>query len=492
MFDTVYNYQKGPATNSLKKECLDEFWTLINIPQDIPSKTALNHVRNFLTNVVAIEIPSSLMCNANCVYCYIREKWLKNTHVLIDDVAKIVNAGFEHIISFNNTTDEKVISSWGAEPFCNLDTLEYLLNFCKQHNIYLTLSTNATVVNDRVRNMLYEFYKHCLANNIKIEPLQISLDGPKHVQDTYRPLYNEESNFDKVEQFINMLDQIAFELKINKRLYHFCSTMYLDNNSLNVYKDSIEFYINNFNTRYYTNIVPIRIENSKNFTKADEDLFYELTKMCTDLLIEKSYKDNVGYLDWYASKLFLDTCRIDGCTRCSAMRTQVAIDLDGSMYMCHGPITNTKIKPFHWFGNVLDGIIDYRKYVSVTDRVYSDISFKALCKTCNLLTETTGLLCMSCPPIGDAINEDPVNFNIHVCNMYKRCFPLWKKQYEVFCQIENKLTTLCKSNADRLLAMDYSLIPNAVSASKLSCFGLCELEDAWLNDIDYKKVVSNC
>ena len=437
---SLLGFEKGPALTKSKSAKIDDYWTLVSIPEDIPKKTAIDNITTFLSGIVAMEIPTSLMCNVDCVYCYIREKWFKNTHVSVDSVSKILDVGLKHVLDFNTSVEDKYISSWGAEPFCNLDTLEYLINFCKDNNVKHTyLSTNGTVLNQRVKNILYNMFAYYKENNlIDSASIQISLDGPQHVQDKYRPMYSGESNYYTIMKFISYMNELAKDLQVNNRLYTLCSTIYLDDNSLSTYKDAIKFFTDMDNESVFSTRLPIRIENSKNFTKADTDKLYEMIKEGTEILIEKSKKTGIGFLDFYASKLFETTCRIDGWPRCSAMNTQIAIDVDGSMYMCHGPVTNSNIKPFHVFGNVLDGIIDYRRYVSVMDRMYSDIAFRSICKTCNLGMRCPGSLCGSCPPVGDSNNLEPVRFNIHLCNLYQRCYPLWQQQYEQYLKCKKE------------------------------------------------------
>lgn len=427
--------ESGPAFSESTQGQINDHWDLVGIPLDIPVTTAVNNVKRFLSEIVAMEIPTSLMCNCDCTYCYIREKWLKNTHVKLDDVKAITEAGWKHLLNFGNDSSVKGISSWGAEPFCNLDTLEYIVDFCIEHNASINLSTNATILNDRVKSFIYKMYKHFIVSmegKLGTPSFQISLDGPKHIQDTYRPMCSEQSNFDKVMEFIDFMNKVKEEFKINKDLYSLCSTIYLGDNGIEAYKDAINYFTDSDNKLIYTPVLPIRIENSRNFTKHDSELFYETIKEGTNLLIEKSKKTGEAYIDNYAAKLFLSASRIEGWPRCSAFNTQLGLDLDGSMYMCHGPITTTKIKPFHWFGNVIEGIIDYRRYISVMDSMYSDTAFKSICKSCDLSTKCLGSICSSCPPTGSANNFEPVNFNIHMCNAYKKCFPLWESQYDQY------------------------------------------------------------
>ncbi len=436
MFSTsILGYKGGPAFNKSKEVKLDDYWTIVGIPDDIPDKVAINNVKRFLTDIVSLEVPSSLMCNCNCEYCYIREKWLKNTIVSVEDIKHITELGFKHILNFESTQRNKVVSAWGAEPFCNMDTLEYLADFCKLNNLILNFSTNGTLLNDRIKKFLYDIYSNNIINLNKIKnasTIQVSLDGPKHIQDTYRPLYSGGSNYDNVMEFLEYLTDISNKLGYDRRVYHLCSTVYLGENSVDIYKDAIEFFTDSSNKKIYTPILPIRMENSKNYTKKDADIFYDMIVAGTDLLINKSKRTGEAYLDNHASSLFLNSSRLNGWARCSAMHTQVSLDLDGFMYLCHGPITTTKLKPTNCFGNIIEGIIDYRKYISVMDSIYGDLTFKAICKTCDLTKKCPGIICTSCPPRGGASNGEPVNFNIHMCNVYKRCLPLWESQYEQY------------------------------------------------------------
>ncbi|NCC70277.1 hypothetical protein EOM09_01710 [bacterium] len=436
----LLGFSKGPAHIKSKEVKLNDYWKIVNIPLDIPSNTAINNIKSFLSEIVAIEIPSSLMCNCNCLYCYIREKWLKNTLVTVEEIKKITELSWKHILCFDDDNKkEKVISSWGAEPFCNVPTLDYLVDFCIDNKMIINFSTNGTILNESIKKMIYKYYKNCVEKNMPIKSFQISLDGPKNIQDKYRPMYSGESNYDHVIKFIDFLEEVQRELGICQQLYSLCSTIYLSDSeeeSLQIYKESIDFFTNKSERRFYNPILPIRIENSKNFTKKDADLFYKIIETSTEFLIEKSEKVKEGFLDNYASKLFLDSGRIDGWPRCSAMNTQVSVDIDGTLYPCHGPITTSFLKPFLAFGNLIDGIIDYRRFISVLDGIYSDITFKSVCKNCEIGKTCAGNICFSCTPVALANNYEPVNFNIHMCNIFQKCFPLWKKQYEQFLKFK--------------------------------------------------------
>ena len=438
MFSTnILGYKKGPANNIKLKECsLDNDWKIINIPFDIPNKVAINNIKSFLTNISALEIPSSLMCNCNCIYCYIREKNLKNTYISVDSIKLITEESQKNIFKYSKN-NEKYISSWGAEPLCNLNTLEYLIDFCIENNYYLNFSTNGTIINKKVEELFYKLFSYYKNNNMKIQTIQISLDGPKDIQDIYRPLYSNESNFENISKFISFLDNLAEQLKINHSLYTFCSTIYLDENCINTYKKSIDFYTNIENKKFYVPILPVRLENSRNFTKIDSEFFLQIIKESTEFLIEKSKRTGEAYLDFYAARIFLNSSRVDGWPRCSAMNTQIAIDIDGSLSMCHGSITTSKLKPLLQFGNVLNKTIDYRKYISSIDAIYSDMNFRSICKTCEIF-QFSGPLCIACPPTGLSINEEPVNFNIHMCNIYKKCLPYWKLQYENYSYLNRQ------------------------------------------------------
>ena len=88
-------------------------------------------------------------------------------------------------------------------------------------------------------------------------------------------------------------------------------------------------------------------------------------------------------MDYYTSKLFETV----SCTSrnanpfCSAMDTQVAIDLDGSIYPCHGPITTPTYKPWLWFGNLFDKTISYTKWVRNIHYQFTQWN-KAKCTDC--------------------------------------------------------------------------------------------------------------
>ena len=139
-------------------------WRIIDIPKEVPIEDAKKFVNNFINGILALEIPSSLVCNLRCNYCYISDPRMKNIKVspkqIIDilENASLLFPGLSKSEEIRKSVSKReettvYISPWGAEPFANLDTLEAIYEFAHEYygkNKYkIGTSTNGTILNDR-------------------------------------------------------------------------------------------------------------------------------------------------------------------------------------------------------------------------------------------------------------------------------------------------------------------------------------------------------
>lgn len=431
----MYNEISGPAKIERYQFKLDSNWTIVNVPKDIPLNTAKNNVHNFLTNIASLEIPTSLKCNLNCDYCYIREKWIKNIDVDLETVKILLDNGLNKILYYNREKKNQLnLCSWGAEPLCNLKTLELLVDTCINNGIKFSTSTNATIVNEKIKEIFTKIFKNGLT-----ETIQVSLDGPAEIQNLHRKTLSGKDTFDSVISFIEMLNDIQKELNINHRLFTICGTIELNEDTPEAFIKSAKWFLDK-KSPVYSRIIPIRLENSIQFNRKLSEIFVETIRQFLKFAEEYYNTTGQAVIDYYTAKLFLNTDRINGCTSCSAMRSQAAVDVDGSIYMCHGPITSPKIKPYTHFGNVLDGIIDFSSMISNIDYTISDKLYSAICKECPLISspDITGFLCHSCPIINLLYNGNFVHYDHFRCEAYKNSLPYFRKIFEIFKKAEEK------------------------------------------------------
>lgn len=410
---------------------LDDYWTIVNIPSDIPIETARKHIHNFLTRIVSLTLPTSYICNLRCDYCFIRQMWRKN-HVVSNDV--ILNLGelsIKHIINYNNKNNkENNISLWGAEPFCNLNLLDKVIDLCINNGCNVSTSTNGSIIDGQVIELLTKMFSNNILNNI-----QISLDGPKHVHDKHRKTIDGSGSYDNIMKFIDILNNISSNLNINNRLYSFNGTIMLNEDTPKIFLDAAKFFTDKNNKDIYSSFVPVRIESVISYTKKNYEQFIKTIQIFYDFICSVDYP----IIDSYTNNLFNTTERIDGLPRCSAMRTALAVDEDGSLVMCQHPLDNTNLKSIMTFGNLLEGVLNYTSVVSNLDYFNANYLHSSICKMCSLTDDDIkGSICHICPPNVFESNENHVNYDHFKCKAFQDSLPIFRKIWERYSLLKEK------------------------------------------------------
>jgi radical SAM protein with 4Fe4S-binding SPASM domain len=424
--DLGYEY-KGAATVA-SKEMKFGPWNIIDIPKDIDDKKVYNEVKLFLNKICAIEIPTSLKCNLRCRYCYIDDLRMKNKDVSKIDVEKILQESskmFPGMMRENLHDKNKAhLTSWGAEPFVNINTLESMYEYCHEYygkdKYQLGLSTNGTIWTDRIKQLIINLY-----NDGALKEIQISLDGPPDVQNKNRPYVNGKPSFDSVKDFtLNFIDLMT-ELKVKENKHHFCSTIHLqDDDFVNMWIESAKFF-SEPNQWYTSPYLPMRMSGEDMYGEKEINKFIEAQKQMVDVVKER-VKNGIPIFPFYTSKLFGDiSCKSKNANPfCSAMNTQIGIDLDGSLYPCHGPITSPTYKPWLWFGNLFDKTISYKKLIRNIYYQYNNWN-RAKCTSCLIYHYSSGSICWSCGSHNLSVSGEPTIDNIMKCKAYNKSFPYW-------------------------------------------------------------------
>ena len=430
--DLGYLY-RGPASVKTREIKFGD-WTIVDVPIDVADSSVIDTVSRTIDNICAIELPTSFICNLRCKYCYIEDPRMKSKKNDPQIFINLLRRAFELFPKFKQNSREVYVTPWGAEPLCDLDTLEAVYEYCLDNlgeNFRTSTSTNATIWNPRVEKILEKLIKRkCL------QDLQISLDGPKHVQDKYRPYLGGKGSFDDVKSFTLHFYDLCSKLKVETKLHHFCSTIHLnDDNFVEAWVAAAEFFTEP-NTWHFQPNMPMRVsaldfDNEENYQK-----FIDAQKG-THEVIKKRVSQGIFCADFYTSKLFLEkSCRSKNAfSYCSALNTQIGLDVDGSIYMCHGPITSPWQKPYMWLGNILEGVISYQKLVRNLSWMYNTYS-RAKCTTCPFYFYALGNVCWSCPTHNLAATGEPTTDFIQKCGVYCECFKYWYANACMVCKGE--------------------------------------------------------
>jgi radical SAM protein with 4Fe4S-binding SPASM domain len=425
--DLGYQY-KGAATTK-SNEMDFNGWHIIDIPDNLSTEMIEHHLNEFINKICAIEIPTSLRCNLRCKYCYVEDPRMKNKNVSREVVMKILDSSskmFPRMRRENvNEKNKAHLSAWGAEPFMNVDTLEAMVEF--GHDLYgkdnyvLGTSTNGTIWSDRIAKF-FEF----LINDNALRDIQISLDGPPEVQNRNRPYSNGKPSFDDVKNFTFNLRSLFKDLGINGKRDHFCSTIHLqDDDFADEWIKAAEFFSEP--NQWHTCIpsLPMRMSGEDMYSEKEIDKFVDAQRRMLELA-KKRVKEGIMMVDFYTMQLFGNiNCKSrNAFPFCSAINSQVGIDLDGSIYPCHGAITTPEYKPFLWLGNIFDGVLSYSKLVRNVNYQYNNWN-RGKCSSCPIYHYSSGSICWSCAPHNMAITGEPCIDNILKCKAYNESFEYW-------------------------------------------------------------------
>jgi len=437
--DLGYKY-KGAATVPSKEIKLNG-WDVINIPQDIDDEKVKNDVTVFLNGVYAIEIPTSYICNLRCEYCYIDDPRMKSKKVSKDSVTKILIELEKMFPNYKKDADigdhKRYFSPWGAEPFMNVETLEAIYEFA--HDTYgankylINTSTNGTIWNDRIDKFLENLLK-----DDAMKRIQVSLDGPPEIQNKNRPYLNGKPSFDDVAEFVDNLYRLSKDLKINRRLHTICSTIHLQGDNFDKeWVAAAEFFSEP--NKWWTTApyLPMRMSGEDMYGEDEVNRFINSQRLLVDV-VKKRAEQDIPLLDFYSSRLFasMDCKSRNSFPYCSAMNSQMGIDIDGSMYPCHGAMTTPKYKPWLWFGNIFDKTIDYSKLVRNLHYQYNTWN-RGKCVSCEIYHYTSGSICWSCAPHNLAVSGEPTIDNIMKCKAYTESFKYWVEISKMY--IENPI-----------------------------------------------------
>lgn len=425
-------FKRGPAY-ATRKDLVFDKWKIKNIPVDIDDGIVLSNVKHFFQRICALEIPSSLKCNCDCVYCYIREGCYKNKTITVKQINELLSH-IKKMFTFDDKLTIKYLASWGAEPLCDLDTLAEMYRFAKLNDCYLGFSTNGTNCSDKAFDLIKNIIKNnnSLTHNGGDKTIQISIDGPAEIQDKNRPLKNGKGSFEVLHNFIKMFEEMEDKFFDGKMMHHFLGTATMESDeSCNDYLKAFDWFAKNTEYKATRNsfLSPIRLENHISYDLELKNKFVDMSKRVYELI--KSY--DKPCMDYYTAMLFDRRIRNNGRVLCSSCNTQISVDIDGSIYACHGYLSNYKIKPLGYLGNVFEGSLDYSGMVCNVDKMNSTFIHKAICHSCPLSDpKISGFICFSCPPSYETLSGLAVPMDYFKCEAYRESLSYWEKTYDTF------------------------------------------------------------
>lgn len=194
---------------------------------------------SYLFNGIGLHIISpTLRCNQKCVYCHAKSKDLGlREYDMDEDTAKEV---VDFI--FQTPSDSVNIEFQGGEPLSLFSIVQYIMEYAKKKNnsespnpygifaggknLSFTVVSNLTLMDNDILDYLVK-------NKVKIST---SLDGPKELHDSNRPLRNGKGSYEQVIRWIE---------EIRKRNQFLGAIPTITKHSLNYPKEIVDEYMKN-------------------------------------------------------------------------------------------------------------------------------------------------------------------------------------------------------------------------------------------------------
>lgn len=308
----------------------------------------------FSQSSLNLTIAPTMACNFKCVYCY------QGEHNSIEKMDKSIQ---ESIIDFIKSKIHKIdslnITWYGGEPLLAIDIIESLtkkfLDLCKQHKV----SYNAGIITNGY--YLNKFNAKKLLD-LKIEMVQITLDGPKDYHDLKRPLKNGHGTFDVIISNLIEIKEIfnkKISLRINTDQYNY---EYVEE-VINILEDN--------NLLGY--VIPYLgyVDSTNDFYDHKKCLSPEKFLNVKNQFLHKLYKENYEQTCIDYPKVRLNSCLADSING-------YVIDPKGNLTKCWCDIGHDE----YCVGNISDGTIQFNRLIEYFNY---DIFSDDKCKECNII-----------------------------------------------------------------------------------------------------------
>ena len=215
----------------------------------------------------------TLRCNSSCIYCQVARKNID------DNSANMTKKTAKNVVKtiFQSPSPFIKIEFQGGDPSTNFDMVKYIIEEAEWQNLFkkkvleFVICTNLTLLNE-------DMVKYLKKHNCTIST---SLDGPKYLHDTNRPLQNKELNHHAIfEKNLAMIREMWGN--------HECvsALMTTSKYSLGHFKEIIDEYI-----RLGFNSIFLRSLNPYGFAKQYKDkIAYPIEDFITN------YKEGLDYI----------------------------------------------------------------------------------------------------------------------------------------------------------------------------------------------------
>jgi His-Xaa-Ser system radical SAM maturase HxsB len=333
----------------------------------------------FLFNGTSLHIVvATLRCNMKCVYC--QASSVDPSRKEYDMDLKTAKKTVDFI--FQTPAKSITIEFQGGEPLINFDVVKFITQYSKESNkkhkkdLKITLVTNLNAIDEQKLDFL-------IKENISI---CTSLDGPKFIHDSNRPLVGNAGSYDSVIRWISKINEKYKKRKIKNNVN---ALITITKKTLDYPKPVIDEYVKN--KVFMIHLRPLTSLGcaSSSWEKIGytSDQFVDFWKKCLDYMLELNNK-GVMIKERMAIimlkkilSLNLEEDYLDLRSPCGAAIGQLLYNYDGNIYTCdEGRMIGNEIFKL---GNVDEKYKDLMTSKQACAIVSSSINDNFICDTCS-------------------------------------------------------------------------------------------------------------
>jgi len=380
--DKIYRIKQNPNSD-LNSEIQNLFLKnkIITENDDFDLAQHINNIliRRYNSSNMNLTILTTNLCNFCCSYCY--EEGINQTKMNKEVESDILN-----FVKMNENLKSLHIVWFGGEPLLNFESIVNLTyEFLKLGiNYQASMVTNAYLLTKEKAELFEE---------LKIDTVQITLDGEEKYHNIRRPLKNGDKTFDTIITNINSLLEINKNVKVKIRTN-------LDKHSMDNYS-KVYFTLNNLlkNNKQIT-YYPGFLHDQLGTGCVSSDIVCDSVEEKLDFYIDNYIKSGINLLN------FLPKRQLHGCIANNNMG--FVIDPSGDVYKCWSVMGHENYK----IGNVHNpekfSQSRIARFLCDTDYIFDD-----KCRECYFMPICTG----GCPLVR-LINKYE-NKNVDHCCMAK-------------------------------------------------------------------------
>lgn len=276
-------------------------------------------------------------CNLRCGYCFAGTGDFGHDRGLMSK--EVGEQAIEFLIKNSGNRIHAEVDFFGGEPLMNMNVVKHLVSYIRKREteigkiFNLTLTTNATLLNDDIMNYL---------NDNKIS-LVLSLDGRREVHDRMRPYPNGKGSYDdvcgKIKKMVDSRDGKHYYVRGTYTAYN-----------LDFANDVINMADQGFKE---LSIEPV-VAKDCDYEIKEEHLpaLFKQYDYLTKVYLERKLAGNGFEFFHFNLDINNGPCVAKRLSGCGAGHEYFAVTPDGDLYPCHQFVGREEFLA----GNVFDGI----------------------------------------------------------------------------------------------------------------------------------------